>query len=85
MVHSLINENFHKRNLIKTKMEIENKLKVDRDSAPFKWVKSMVITVGAYVLTPDKREDEINALMMLTCFHLIKYLKNIWYFMYYYF
>ena len=53
-------------------MDIENKIKVDRDSAPFKWVKNMVITVGTYILNPDKREDEINAIMMLTCFHLMK-------------
>lgn len=54
----------------------ENKVKVDRGSAAFEWVKNMVITVGTVTLTPDKREDEINALILLTCFYLMKDLKQ---------
>lgn len=53
-------------------MDIENKLKVNRDSQPFKWVKEMTYKVGQHVLTPENREDEINALIMLTCFHLMQ-------------
>lgn len=50
--------------------KIESKIKVDRTSGPFAWVKSLQIQIGQYTLTNLMREDEINALIMLACFSL---------------
>lgn len=52
--------------------QIENKIKVIRDSDAFKWAKNLTITVGNYVLKPENREDEINALIILACFEIAK-------------
>lgn len=52
--------------------QIENNIKVIRDSEPFRWAKNLTITVGQYILTPEKREDEINALIVLSCFNIFK-------------
>lgn len=52
--------------------QIESKIKVIRSAEPFKWVKSLVIKIGSYTLTPEQREDEINAIIMLSCFSLMQ-------------
>lgn len=55
--------------------EIESKIRVDVESAPFKWIKSLTFVVGQFSLTPDKRDDQINAIILLTCFHLMKNMR----------
>lgn len=50
--------------------KIESKIKIDRTSPAFAWVKSLEIQISQYTLSSKMREDEINAIIMLACFSL---------------
>jgi hypothetical protein len=52
--------------------DLESKMKVNIESGPFLWVKSLIFSKGNYVLNPNQRTNEFNALVYLSCISLKK-------------
>lgn len=56
--------------------EIESKVKVIRNTAQFDWVKNLIFVVGQQTLSPEKRNDELNAILLLTSMYIAFELKQ---------
>ena len=51
---------------------IEEKIKVNKTSAGFDWVKSLSFDTQYGIYSPEMRSDETNAIIYLTCIYLSK-------------
>jgi REP element-mobilizing transposase RayT len=52
--------------------ELENLVKVDIDSAGFKWIENLTFNIGNNTLNPNQKSKYFNSIIYLTCINLTK-------------